>query len=237
MVVWIGLAIMLSSSDYLVVALLILPQVLATVSSSAVWAELYSGPGQTGSKFSTEDYIPDLAKYQYDDQAVSICAAGVWIVYEHHDYNSAGMGEKFVVFGNGDCIELPSELASKVTSIRQAGSPIVADRSSITLYAYTKFRGPELFVTRNWTNLYIFNDQTYSAIITGSQPWTVYTYDSYQGLAKCLVPDLTVTVGDVGVNVGLFPTYTELGSSGVIRSVQQGCHSEDIIWASTQLQH
>lgn len=64
---------------------------------------------------------------------------------------------------------------AQVSSVRQAGSPSHPARPSLTLYSYTNYRSIEFYITRDWPNLGVFNDQAYSAILTGSQPWTVYT--------------------------------------------------------------
>ncbi|KAK7086528.1 hypothetical protein SK128_001235, partial [Halocaridina rubra] len=200
--------------------LLILP---LCVPGDAMWARLYSGPGQTGEELYTEDYLAELSVVDFDEKAVSICAEGVWLVYENHKYNGAGMGTVTPIVASNECTDLPVETSGLVTSIRQAGSPTNASKPTLTLYAYTNFRGPEMYLTKDWSDLDIFNDESYSAIVTGDQPWTVYTYDNYQGSGTCLMPDQVITVGTESVSVGLFPTYTELGSAGAIRSASIGC--------------
>ncbi|KAK3893185.1 hypothetical protein Pcinc_002988 [Petrolisthes cinctipes] len=188
-----------------------------------MWTTLYSGALQTGERFNTHDYQPDLATLGFDDKTTSVCAAGIWILYEHHDYNSGGFGAITPVVSDSGCIDLPTDMVGKVSSVRQAGSPSDPARSSLTLYSYTNYRSTEFYMTRDWPNLGAFNDEAYSAILTGSQPWTVYTYENYQGSGTCLQPEQEVMVDGELVGVGLFPTYSELGSSGSIRSVRQGC--------------
>lgn len=188
-----------------------------------VWAQLYTGPDQTGARLTTEDYLDDLLQRDFDDKASSYCASGIWLLYERPDYDEAGLGAVASVIGEGTCANLPPELTKKVSSLRQAGSPISPTRPSLTLYSRSLFRGKELYLTRNLSNFGPFKDEAYSAIVTGDIPWTVYTYDDFQGAGTCLAPEQSVMVGGAAVGVGLFPTYHELGSSGAIRSARLGC--------------
>ncbi|XP_063599931.1 uncharacterized protein LOC134776163 [Penaeus indicus] len=190
-----------------------------------VWAHLYTGPEQTGARLTTEDYLNDLLLQDFDDKASSYCVSGVWLLYERPNFDATGVGAAAAVVGEGSCADAPPELSKKVSSLRQAGSPISPTRPSLTLYSRSRFRGQELYLTRNLSNFGPFKDEAYSAIVTGDIPWTVYTYDDFQGAGTCLAPQQWVMVGGEAVGVGLFPTYHELGSSGAIRSARLGCEA------------
>ncbi|XP_042873571.1 uncharacterized protein LOC122254122 isoform X3 [Penaeus japonicus] len=192
-----------------------------------VWAQLYSGPDQTGDRLLTEDYMGDLLLQNFDDKTSSYCVSGVWLFYEHRDYDGTGIGAVTSVVGGGRCENVSPELAEKISSARQAGSPSTPSRPTLTLYGRTHFRGKELYLTRNLSDFGPFEDEAYSAIVTGDIPWTVYTYDAFQGSGTCLAPQQWVTLGGEPVGVGLFPTYHELGSSGAIRSARQGCETRE----------
>ncbi|XP_037774835.1 uncharacterized protein LOC119571735 isoform X2 [Penaeus monodon] len=171
-----------------------------------VWAHLYTGPDQTGARLTTEDYLNDLLLQDFDDKASSYCVSGVAL----HILTPL-ITEPY--------------LGGQVSSLRQAGSPISPARPSLTLYGRSNFRGQELYLTRSLSNFGPFKDEAYSAIVTGDIPWTVYTYDDFQGAGTCLEPQQWVTVGGEAVGVGLFPTYHELGSSGALRSARLGCEA------------
>ncbi|XP_018013775.1 uncharacterized protein LOC108670793 [Hyalella azteca] len=201
-----------------VIKLLLFSCVASVICQDAgLWAEVYMEVGGEGQSLYTRDYLSDFTSLV--PGASSICGAGVWLLYEKPKYDGSGTGQSHVFLGSGDCQDIPFN----ATSIRQAGSPSVFDRPSLTLYAYTHFRSLELYITEDLPFLGVFSDQAYSAVVTGSLPWTVYTYDSYGGQGTCLSPNETVEVGGATVGVGLFPTYYELGSSGLIRSVRRGC--------------
>ena len=64
--------------------------------------------------------------------------------------------------------------------------------------------------------------------MTGCNPWTIYQYDDYQGLAVCLYPSDTQNCYP-----GFFPTAGSLGGlAGEISSVARGCFAKTKIQGS-----
>ncbi|KAF2363663.1 Gamma-crystallin-related [Trinorchestia longiramus] len=134
-----------------------------------LWAEVFSAPDGEGASLYTKDYIADLTLYL--PGVSSVCGAGAWLLYEEPNYGSASSGDSEVFLGSGTCVDT----AFNVTSIRQAGSPTQLDRPTLTLYAYSEYRGIEFYITEDLPFLGVFSDEAYSAVVTGPEPWSVYT--------------------------------------------------------------
>ena len=129
------------------------------------------------------DYASDFRALEFDNCASSCRAKdGVWILYEHDNYNGYREGNVYWLFGSDvRAADLPNKIEKRVSSARYAGDPITWQIPSLNLYEFQEFSGREQFY---------FDDAQQTAfgasvIITGCSNWAVYENEDCSGRSIC----------------------------------------------------
>jgi len=172
------------------------------------------------------DYIEDLTRYNFDNQARSCCVTGVWVVYGREGYNKRYPTEpNWWVYGADYCTDVPRGFENKASSIRFVGAPDDWKYDTLNLYFENYFIGEEEFMYDDKSVLQ-HDNRAKSIIVTGCSGWTLYQYDNYQGYAICVYPSDISTC-----NPGFYSTSTKLGMmAGQVSSVRRGCYARDKIY-------
>merc|ERR1711915_798074 len=114
---------------------------------------------------------------------------------------------------------VPSGFENRASSMRFTGAPDDWTASTINMYYNEYFIGDEEYAY-NDVSAVLRNNAAKSVIVTGCQPWTVYSNTGYTGNCKCLYPENTSTC-----KPGFYSTESSLGyMSRSISSARKGCY-------------
>ncbi|XP_059083004.1 uncharacterized protein LOC131880393 [Tigriopus californicus] len=191
------------------------------------YLDCYDYFGQSGQSIRLTDYAPSFSQLNFDNRISSCCFSGIWILYDRDNYNPDLTSAVFNGWGEKYCVDMDSNFDNRASSARFAGAPDGYKYDTINLYTGNYFMGAEQYYYDDAGHVN-YDNLGRSAIITGCSPWTVYQYDNYQGIAKCLYPADTINC---------YPSFVlenDLGGlQNQISSVRRGCFSTDVIHGKT----
>ncbi|XP_042885675.1 uncharacterized protein LOC122261911 [Penaeus japonicus] len=203
----------------------------ASAKEGVVYANLYKDIDEHGEMLHVVDYINMLDVYGFNDEVESTCLNGVWVFYEHDDYNADG-GTVYWIIGINYCTTFDVPERNLFSSIKYVGSPNNLNADTLTLYQGTYFTGMEFYAFEDVPNLQSFTNLASSVMVTGSSPWTLYSGEGYTGESVCLYPDTnSITVNDQKITLGAHGQLSQYGFDNNVRSFAKGCFSKDIVKA------
>jgi len=197
-----------------------------TPKATSQFLDCYDYTNMGGSYLRANDYIPNLANYNFDNKIESCCFTGIWILFAEQSYNGMSTGSaNWWAYGSNYCTDVPSQFFNQATSLRFTGAPDDWKFATLNLYFNDYFIGDEEFMYQDMAQLN-YDNRARSIIVTGCQPWTVYQYDNYQGYSMCVYPGDTSSC-----NPGFYTTSQSLGSlSGQISSARRGCYAKEKVF-------
>jgi len=170
------------------------------------------------SYLSTRAYEPDISKV-WNHSISRICSTGIWIFYDHIDYNTWYPGNYRWNYGIDSCFDTEDRFA--VRSFRYAGSPTSFDEESFTFYQEIGFAGADFLGTEDYSDIE-FNVKYLG--IAGASPWTFFNETNYAGDGNCFEPSTLATKGNRTLHGNLWGNPWGVDGK-VIRSAKKGCHS------------
>jgi len=163
---------------------------------------------------STCAHEPDISTV-WNHTISTVCGTGLWIFYEHVDYNTWYSGKVTLIYGIDSCIDTEDGFAAR--SFRYVGSPTSFDEESFTLYQDFFYGGAYFLGTEDYSDIE-FNVNSLG--IAGASDWTFFNETNYAGDGICMHSTALDTKGNRTLHGGLW-NYRNL----VVRSVKKGCHS------------
>jgi len=190
-----------------------------TVYGSPYVTQLFHESTGSSQFFATPE--PDTSKV-WNHSITSTCSTGIWIYYEHVNYNTWYFGNACYTVGIDSCSEDIFK-QFEASSFRYAGSPTSFDEHGITLYDDTFFHGTAFYGSEDSYNY--LNRAVVSYVVTGSSNWTLYEESNFGSPLYCVVPRILATRGYETL-YGSMNTDIE-GRS--VKSVKKGCDPMAVI--------
>ncbi|MDK2412926.1 beta/gamma crystallin-related protein, partial [Aphanizomenon sp. 202] len=197
----------------------------------------YADQNLYGEWYDFNEYVPNLGLYHFDNTIESIRETGVWMYYDHAEYNTYQSGWVFWATGIDFSGNVPSQYANTATSLRYAGSPYSLNDETWTVYSGESFTGHEVMGNEDAASLGPLGDDVSSIIILGQSAWTFYDGRDFHGTnSVCLYPNFKFNDDseDRSLHVGLYPTPSHFQiSDNNIESVRKGCWSKNVVLGQT----
>ncbi|XP_047502383.1 gamma-crystallin N-like [Penaeus chinensis] len=202
-------------------------------SETRCWAD----QNQHGEWFDFNEFFHNLADIHFDNTIESVRETGMWMYYEHADYNTHQAGLVFWASGIDFSGNVPAQYANMATSLRYAGSPYSLDDETWNVYSGEAFTGDALWGYEDAASLGSLGDDVSSIIIVGQSAWTFYDGRDFHGTnSVCLRPNFKFGRDSDGrsLHVGIFPTPAHFQiSDNNIESVRKGCWSENVVYGES----
>uniref|UniRef100_D3PHC6 Crystallin, beta A1 [Equus caballus] n=1 Tax=Lepeophtheirus salmonis TaxID=72036 RepID=D3PHC6_LEPSM len=165
-------------------------------------------------------YQRDLRSEGFDNKVCSASMDGIWILYEHLDFNTKD-GMSYFAWGNSYDVLNFGKMKYHTSSLRSAGIGNFLQRSTLNFYEKEGFGGREQYYSGDIP--FLMEEMNFhSLILTGCEPWTLYDDKFFDGDRICVFP------GDEDrCYPGFFPRHEDFGYFGSrVQSARIGCFSE-----------
>ncbi|XP_047491763.1 uncharacterized protein LOC125040987 [Penaeus chinensis] len=204
------------------------PLAKSDAKEGVIYANLYKGIDEHGEMLPVTSYISSLDLYGFNDEVESTCLNGMWIFYEHDEYNPTS-GTVYWIIGINYCTTFDVPERNIFSSIKYVGNNNVLNADTFTLYQGTYFSGMEYYAEGDIPDLGSFSNLASSTILTGSSPWTLFSGTGYTGTALCLYPDTdSISVNDQAITVGAHGQLSSYSFDNNVRSVAKGCFTKNV---------
>ncbi|KAG7167506.1 uncharacterized protein LOC121868356 [Homarus americanus] len=210
--------------------LLLLTLLVAGASAGPSYTTVFSEQNGQGSSLDISDYVPDLLVANFDNVIDSVRQTGMWIYYDNINYN-IDAGKVYFVHGIDISVNFPADYVDMSSSVRFAGSPFHMNEDTWTLYEGKSFTGQEYYGNEDSATLGNLAGKTFSIVLTGTSPWTVYCGENWVGISLCIYPDTDHDTGADGsvLDFGIYPDVTALHIPEYsIYSIKKGCWSNNV---------
>ncbi|KAG0701252.1 hypothetical protein GWK47_025339 [Chionoecetes opilio] len=189
----------------------------------------YTEQNLNGYYLNFDNYAPDLYTYNFDNVIDSVKQTGMWIYYENVNYNLSP-GKVYFVHGIDITVNFPAEYSDVTSSLRFVGSLEELNGDTITFYEGNSFTASEYFTLVDASSFGQMSGKISSVIVTGRNPWTIYSGEGFSGDRLCVYPNTDSDhVHDQYLDLGIFPNSQSLGvPDNSIRSVKKGCWTERV---------
>ncbi|XP_071539017.1 uncharacterized protein [Panulirus ornatus] len=196
----------------------------------------FSQTQQNGENHEFNDAVVHLAAFDLDNTIESVKVTGMWIFYDHPDYNTHEAGRVFWAFGIDFKGDVPYEYRNMATSLRYAGSPFELNKETWTVYDGTSFVGDYLYGVDDAPDLSYMSNKVSSIILTGSSPWTVYDGPGFSGNRVCLMPNAHDSGSYQKLDLGIYPEPSYFMGNNRVRSLKKGCwYSKEVVGAKLEV--
>ncbi|CAB4069980.1 unnamed protein product [Lepeophtheirus salmonis] len=152
-------------------------------------------------------YQRDLRSEGFDNKVCSASMDGIWILYEHLDFNTKD-GMSYFAWGNSYDVLNFGKMKYHTSSLRSAGIGNFLQRSTLNFYEKEGFGGREQYYSGDIP--FLMEEMNFhSLILTGCEPWTLYDDKFFDGDRICVFP------GDEDrCYPGFFPRHEDFGYFG-----------------------
>ncbi|XP_018027748.1 uncharacterized protein LOC108682985 [Hyalella azteca] len=173
------------------------------------------------------DYSSNTSVQGVDNTIQRACYSGVWLLYNHYDYDYNVERDVYYLYGLDRCFNFSSP--QSVLSLRYAGSPSAMNDVYFTLYEGDIFSGKEYKSNANSPSLGDLDMKVSSLVVNGQSPWTFFTGLQFTGEAVCVYPVVISGSNNIYLHHEEFQSMDHMGlPDNSIKSVAKGCLSSKI---------